>query len=444
MNNSRKGLVEKIIYNNKLLMVFCVLVSIAVWASVKINYSAESTRTISDVRINIVTNSENNELVPFVDETKLYAEIVVSGKAYNINSYALSKDDVVVEATTTYVESAGYKVLNLTAKASETGDLSDVEVLSVTPSTITVFFDRKSTQTINVEAKLTNEIDSLVDGEYTVGQPVPSMSTVDVTGPASILNKMTKVYFNASVLEEDLPLTEAKVLPADVSFEVERQRDAEFLICESINDESNPATVTIPVYVSKNVPTQVKFINQPSYFTENPPVVKITPSELKISYNPAESEKYEFVSVGTIDFKELLDKVNTFEFEVDDALKNSVNADTSFEKYKVTVDMRSMSQKTFNLSGSNIVLLNQAEGYTYTVDEPKNSLESVVIVGPKSSLEKISAEDIQIEINVSSLSVNARIRQSVEVTNISIVNSEINDCWVYGKYDVMFNITPVG
>ncbi len=443
MNGSRKGLVEKIIYNNKLLMVFCILISVAIWSAVKINYSAETTRTISDVKITITSNSENAELIPFIDEKELYAEVVVGGKAYNINSYALSKDDIVVEATTTYVDSAGYKVLNLTAEASETGDLSDVEVISINPSTITVYYDRKATQTFNVEAKLTNEIDSLVDGEYSVGQPVPSLSTVDVTGPASILNKMTKVYFEASVLEEDLPLTEAKVIPADVTFELERQRDAEYLVCESINDESNPATVTIPVYVSKNVPTQVKFINQPSYFAENPPEVKIYPSEVKISYSPADSDKYEFITVGTIDFKELSDKVNTFEFEVEDALKNSANADTSFSKFKVTVDMSSMSQKTFDLTGSNIVLLNQTEGYSYSVDSLNSELDSVVIVGPESSLEKIKAEDIQVEINVSSLSVNARLRQSAEVTNISIVNSKINDCWIYGKYDVMVNITPV-
>ncbi len=443
MNSSRKGLVEKIIYNNKLLMVFCILVSVAVWATVKINYSAETTRTISDVKITVANSSENTELIPFIDEEELYAEVVVSGKAYNINSYALTKDDIVLEASTNFVDAAGYKVLNLTAKASDTGDLSDVEVVSITPSSITVYYDTKSTQTFNVEAKLTNETDSLVDGDYSVGQPVPSVSTVDVTGPATILNKMTKVYFEASVLEEELPLTEPKVIAADVSFELERQRDAVYLVCEGINEESNPATVTIPVYVTKNVPTQVKFINQPSYFTENPPVTKISPSELKVSYSPADSEKYAFISVGTIDFKELSNKVNVFEFEVDEALEKS-NVDTSFGKYRVTVDMSSMSKKTFDITGSNIVLLNQAEGYSYSVADQNSELDSVVIVGPKSSLEKITPEDIQVEINVSSLSVNARLRQSVEVNNISIVNTDINDCWVYGRYTVMVDISADG
>lgn len=440
MYNNKKGIIEKIIYNNKLLMVFCVLISIAVWSAVKINYSADTVRTISDVKITVSNNTEGSDLIPFIDESELVADVVVSGKAYNINSYALSKDDIIIEATSNYIDSAGYKVLTLSAKAAETSDISGIEITAVNPSTISVYYDQKATQTFNVEAKLTNELDTLVEGEYTVGQPVPSVNTVDVTGPLTILNKMTKVYFEASVIEENLPLTEPKVVSADILFETERKRDAEFLVCEGIYDESNPATVTIPVYISKDVPTQVKFINQPSYYTENLPKVKINPSKLKISYNPADSAKYEFITVGTIDFRELDNKVNKFTFEVDETLKNS-NVDTSFGEYTVTVDMSSMSKKTFDLTGGKVVLLNQVDGYSYSIDTESSNLDSVTVVGPKKSLNKITVDDIQVEINVSSLSLNARWRQPLEVSNISIVSEEINDCWIYGKYNAQVNVS---
>ncbi len=440
MSKNKKSIIERIIYNNKLLMVFCLIISVILWAAVKINYSAETTRTISDVKITVVNSTDGSDLVPFVGADELYAEVVVSGKAYNINSYALTKDDIVVEAAGSYIDSAGYKVLNLTVKPSETGGLADFEIASVSPSTISVYYDRKITETFDVEARITNELEGLAEGEFTVGQPVPSMSTVDVTGPATILNKMTKVYFDGSVIEDELPLTQAKVIPADISYELESKRYEQYLTCDSINDESNPATVTIPVYVTKSVPTQVKFINQPAFFTENPPKVKITPSELKITYNPAESKEYEFISVGTVDFRSLLNTVNTFTFEVDEKLKNS-GTDTSFGEFKVTVDMSSMSKKTFDITGGKVILLNQVEGFSYSVDTSRSNFDSVVVVGPKKSLDKITADDIQVEINVSSLSVRARGTQSIEVSNISIVNEEIKDCWIYGKYNAVIGVT---
>lgn len=439
MSKSNKSIIEKIIYNNKLLMVFCLIVSVILWAAVKINYSAETTRTISDVKITVTNNTEGSELVPFIGE-EIFAEVVVSGKAYNINTYALSKDDIVVEASGGYIDSAGFKNLTLTVKASETGDLSDVKITSVSPATISVYYDRKMTETFDVEARITNDIASLAEGEFVVGQPVPSVSTVEVTGPATVLNKMTKVYFDGSVIEDELPLTQAKVIPADISYELESKRYAKFLVCENINDESNPATVTIPVYVTKDIPTQVKFINQPAYFTENPPKVKITPSQLKVSYNPAESEDYEFLTVGTVDFRDLLNKVNSFSFEIDEKFKKP-GIDTSFGQFKVTVDMSSMSKKTFDITDGKVVLLNQIEGFTYSVDTSRSNFDSVVVIGPKSSLDKITSDDIQVEINVSSLSLKSRGTQSIEVSNISIVNEEVNDCWIYGKYDAVIGVT---
>ncbi len=439
MSKSNKSIIEKIIYNNKLLMVFCLIVSVILWAAVKINYSAETTRTISDVKITVTNNTEGSELVPFIGE-EIFAEVVVSGKAYNINTYALSKDDIVVEASGGYIDSAGFKNLTLTVKASETGDLSDVKITSVSPATISVYYDRKMTETFDVEARITNDIASLAEGEFVVGQPVPSVSTVEVTGPATVLNKMTKVYFDGSVIEDELPLTQAKVIPADISYELESKRYAKYLVCENINDESNPATVTIPVYVTKDIPTQVKFINQPAYFTENPPKVKITPSQLKVSYNPAESEDFEFITVGTVDFRDLLNKVNSFYFEIDEKFKKP-GIDTSFGQFKVTVDMSSMSKKTFDITDGKVVLLNQIEGFTYSVDTSRSNFDSVVVIGPKSSLDKITADDIQVEINVSSLSLKSRGTQSIEVSNISIVNEEVNDCWIYGKYDAVIGVT---
>ena len=63
-----------------------------------------------------------------------------------------------------------------------------------------------------------------------------------------------------------------------------------------------------------------------------------------------------------------------------------------------------------------------------------------MIIGPAESLKKIDEDDIQVEINVSSLSVNSRIVQRVKVNNISIQSDEVDDCWVYGEYEAVLTI----
>lgn len=439
MNNSRKSLIERIVFNNKALMVFSVIVAILIWATVKVNYSEEILRTLSDVKINIAsTVDEDSELVAFIDESELYCEVEVKGKSYDINSYSLNKDEIIVEATGTFVDSAGYKVLNLTAKTAD-GGIGDVEITRISPSSISVYYDRKSTDTFNVEAKLGNNLDTLVEGEYAVGQPVPSMNTIEVTGPSTVLNRLKKVYFTAQIKEDALPLTASKNLPAKIAYDLENEDEAKYLICEGINNESNPATVTVPVYVTKEVETAVKFVNQPAVFSEKVDGVTVLPGKVKISYNPKDDEQYDRLYVGTIDFSKISNKVNYFEFPIDEKLGVNVT-DMSLEKFSVSVDMSKMSSKTLTKAPTKVIFLNQDENYNYTIDFENSSLSEIKLVGPKESLEKISHDDIQIEINVSSLSVNSRIIQKVKVSNISIQSDDVDDCWVYGEYEAVISI----
>ena len=279
----------------------------------------------------------------------------------------------------------------------------------------------------------------MTEGDYAVGQPVASMNTVKVIGPAGVLKTLKKVYFTASIKDDALPLTATKNIPAKISFDIENEEEARYLICEGINNESNPATVTVPVYVTKEVETGVKFVKQPNSFTESVKGVKISPDKVKISYNPQESEQFDKLDIGTIDFSEISNKVNYFEFPVDEKLGVTLT-DKTLQKFDVSVDMSDMQSKTLKKAPTKIVYLNQSENYNYSVDFENSSLDEIVIIGPAESLKKIDEDDIQVEINVSSLSVNSRIVQRVKVNNISIQSDEVDDCWVYGEYEAVLTI----
>ncbi len=424
----KQTIYERIFYNNKLMLVLSFVIAIILWAVVKVNYSENTTRVITDVRVTLDASlAAENDFVPFYDSDMLNVDVEVSGKPFDINTYSLSRDDIVIEATSGYIDTPGYKALTLTPVVE-----SGVNVVKITPSTVTVYFDRMRSAQVNVEAKLTNEADTLVGEGYTVGQIAPSVNTANVSGPASVVDNLSKVYFEATVPDNQLPLTETTEVTAQISYALDKQRDSRFLVCDNVGTDANPATVTIPVYKVSRVPTAVKFVNQPSAFDSDPPRYTITPAEVEITYTPGE-EDYTSFSVGTIDFSKLKNGINRFRLTADETgaalLRNSAD-----NEFLVLVDLRGMQSKTLDATGSNVVFLNQAGDKKYSADLTADELGKVQIIGPAASLAKLTADQLQIEINVSALKTETTVWQSVRVSNISIRAEGVDDCWVCGSY----------
>ncbi len=434
MNNStkpqenKKTIYERIFYNNKLILVLSFVLAIVLWAVVKVNYSENATRVITDVRVTLDASlAAENDFVPFYDSDMLTVDVEVSGKPFDINNYSLSREDITIEATSGYIDAAGYKALTLTP-VTESG----VNVVKITPSTVTVYFDRMRSAQVNVEARLTNEADTLVGEGFSVGQIAASESTATVSGPASVVDNLSKVYFEATVPDEQLPLSQTTEVTARISYALDKERDSRFLVCENVGTDANPATVTIPVYQVSLVPTAVKFVNQPPAFDDEPPRFTITPAQVEISYTPGE-EDYTSFTVGTIDFAKLKNGVNRFRMTADETgaalLRNSAD-----NEFNVLVDLRGMQSKTLDATGSKVVFLNQAGDKKYNAGLTAEDLGSVQIIGPAASLEKLTADQLQIEINVSSLKTETTVWQSVRVSNISIRAAGVDDCWVFGSY----------
>lgn len=415
--------------NQKFLIVFSLIFSVFLWATVKINYSADTVRTISDINVSLGEASLEYGLVPFVDEQALSVDVELTGKAYNINAQAISKDDIIVEAANGFVDSAGYKVLSLTARISDAAAAGNVEITNINPSTITVYYDREVKDTFDVVVRVENSGEIVKDG-FILGKSVPSHSTVEVTGPATILAGLENVYFDVSIPEDKLPLEQTEEFPATISYPSERSGDTRFLVCNSVNYETSPATVMIPVYEKKTVPTAVKFINMPEGMKA--PYYRVTPSEVEIIYNPGNAENYNEFVVGTVDFKLLDNTENVFNLAIEQEKLAVRLTDKSITDFEVRVDMSSYSKATVSYSVANVMFLNKQEDMVYSLGTG-GSLDTITVIGPEKSVSALTSDDIRIEINVSALN-NSRSSSQLLDANISIGNNDITDCWVYGEY----------
>ena len=366
-------------------------------------------------------------------------KVEISGKAYDINS--LEKEDIVVEATGSYVGSTGSIVLTLTARVKDGVKTSGPIMTKVTPSSVKAYFDYRITEPINVEARLKNDMKNLVADEFSVGTLGTTMTTVDVEGPAAVINNLTKVYFEAEISEDALPLTETKEVPATLVYQFDGEYTSEYLTCKSLNDE-NPAAVIIPVFVSKDLNTAVKFGKAPDYYNEVMPELKVYPEKVTVLYSSKEqADATETFYVGTIDFTELSNKVNYFEFPIDNNLGMNI-VDETIEKFTVSVDMSDKSMITLNKTPGKKQLQNQDENYIYNIDYEKSELDKITVVGPWDKLQKLTEDDLQIDIDVKPLDLTKNGEQVVEVSKISIVSDGYEDCWVYGKYNAYISVEP--
>ncbi len=102
-------------------------------------------------------------------------------------------------------------------------------------------------------------------------------------------------------------------------------------------------------------------------------------------------------------------------------------------EFKVTVDLSSMSSLTVNATQSKVVFQPQSEDLSYKADLSLGGFNKVRIIGPASSLKKISEDDLQIIIDVSSLSHPSQEAQSAGAT-VTVQSDDVTDCWVYGAY----------
>lgn len=162
------------------------------------------------------------------------------------------------------------------------------------------------------------------------------------------------------------------------------------------------------------------------------PAYSILPSTAEIIYNPKDEAKFSELNVGTIDFKKLDNTENSFRIDIDQDKLAVRLTDKELTGFDVSVDMSDYTKATVSYSVANVMFLNKKENMVYSLGTG-GSLDNITVIGPSKSVSKLTSDDIRIEINVSALNMSRSSSQLLEA-NITINNSEINDCWVYGDY----------
>ncbi len=406
---------NRLLQNDRFLLILSFFLAIVTWVSVVVLASPQTTRVIKKVNVTIDDSMLSQFGLKVFGESDFQVDVTVRGKKYQVSNANLTAEDIVIEAVTTGVNSAGYYTLQLRAGEKDTD--SSYTVKDISPKSIKVYFDTEKTVEFAVEPKISSNGLPIVNAGYTCGDATAADPKISITGPSGQIDRIKKVVAKLELKES---------LSANVSSESEliALDDKGRAVTEFITFSVDKTIVNLPVFRVKNVKSVVTFKNIPTNLVANPLLYKITPAKTDFDIIVDDYDKTTECSVGVIDYKMLSPTNNTFKFNVEDT--NASEPD--FKEFTVTVNMKDYSQEYITVSSENIKL-----------DNPKNLdvsvsglAKAVAVVGKENDLKQITEDMITVDVDLSLL----EIEQGQTLSIPAVVTVDNPNCWVYGVYTV--------
>lgn len=397
-----------IVNNNKALMIFSLVLAFIAWFVLTMFYNPVSTTTIKNVPIRFDTSDTavDNLGLDIVDYDIDSVSVVISGQTVVISS--ISPSDIIVTPSLSAVTEAGTYELPLIASSSKL--LSDYEIVSVSPSKVKVSFDEVITKTFEVTAEAVEctAVDGLVAEVPVMTEPATKM--LNVSGAKSDVERIASVVARTEVNDE---LSETKTFDADI---VLLDADGKEIDSSNMTLGFRTANITVSVSMIKTLPVKAVFAGIPSDLNFD-----YTLSETKITVigKPEVVDAMTSVSLEAIDCGLITTDNNVFERQV--SLPSGVRVyDTSQSSVTVTVKTDGYYTKTLKVTNVNFTGLKT--GLTSKVQ----SVQSVTVMGTKSEINKLTADDITLTVDVSGLEAVAGKQLSAAVT----VSESFTHVWV--------------
>lgn len=421
---SASGVFRNLIYNNKLAMLFSLILAFGIWIWVAIEKSPVVEITVSAVPVKIdMENSVPAQLhLQTFGQTEFYVDVTVTGKRFVVS--ALTPEDLTVTAQTNYVDSAGTKSLQLKATAN---DSRDYEIQRISQNYIDVYFDTYKEAEFAIEPRILAPDDKTVVDGCILGSVLFSKNTVVVSGPSAEVNKVTGVIAETSV---SAPLSATTTVQPEIKLQTDGQETLSYV---ELNTGESTLTMTMPVLKKVVLPTSVTFKNAPGGYLNGDVPVTVSPSQIEAAVPIEKVGELKSISVGTVDFAELDSGYNTFNFKASDITEYTV-VDSS-ARFRVTVNMTGTVTAAFSVSAQNIAVTAQKDGFHSAV--LTRGIENIRVIGTAEEIAALTNDMLYAEVDLS----DAEITEGEQTVKARIVIKGSSKAWASGTYTVRIQTT---
>lgn len=402
--------------------VFSAVIAVLMWLMVTMVINPDTDITISNVPVDFSYDSRTYTALglDIVNEPEATVSVKLEGNGSTIGE--ITGNDIVVYPDYTGVKGPGAQVLNLIVRISNPRYNSGVTAsISAGSRTATVVFDTIITKTIPV----TTKVDDLHLAEgYVLNRTGCTPADVTLKGPETELDRITSVVAEATT---DKILSDSISIPVNLRFCDKEGNDVELTYTTASVDNVD---VNILVYLQRELPLAVNFINAPASFDVNTLHYSLSQETLTVAGPAAQVASLNEISVASFDLSSFVENQS---YQLPVALPSGLVSTDGVSTVTLQFDSDNLASKT--LSVRNIRAINVPAGLDVKVESDR--INDVTVVGPAEVLEALGPGNLEAHIDGGDISVSSGM-QNVPV---SVVIPSRNDVFVTGNYSVQCSIS---
>lgn len=406
--------------------VFSVIVAVVCWFMIITVTSDERTVEIKNVPVSVDTSSGvlSSLGLNVIEGEGETVSVLVHGKSIVVGG--LTASDIKLRADLSGITGpTSNKELEI--KATLTAD-DDYEIVSITPSTIRVTFDRLMDKEVPISVDINGL--SVPDEGYMLGDVAISPSSVTIVGPEVDLGRISKAVVRADIEE---PLTQSQIITAGIEFYDSEGGLVDVASRSHISTSVSTVDISIPVRKIVELPLKLNFLNVPDGFPIEELEYTLSNEAITVAAPEDAIKNYYEIVVGHIDFTELdLTQNNTLTFDV--RLPSGFVNINNIESVVAEFNPQNIVAKNFNLRSSNFSVVNVPPGYDVQV--MTTALNNVRMVGDKETIEKLLATEIVIEIDLS----DSEIQTGQYQRPVRVYAPNKGFVWAVGDYSAVISV----
>ncbi len=360
--------------NEKLIAkILCVLAAIILWFYVVMTDTTTDEKVFSGISVDIRGRDriEDTLGLTIISGYDLTVDVTVKGPRADINR--LTVDDVKAYIDMKTVDGAGEYTLPI-----RTSLPNGITAGSLSANYMTVYVDKRTT--ISVPVKIVTS--QVIEADFTMGTPEPSIETVNVSGPEEVLRTIdhAEASFDLGRVSKTL-ISTGKLTLVDANG-------------NEINDpyvrlQTSEVTVRFPVYIYRDF--DLKVDTKYGYYDSTNSRITISPASIQVRGDPDVISSMDSVSLGQIDEKKITgDETKTMAIMLPDGVENLSGTTTA----TVTITQIGTTTKKLNVTDINVVNPN---GLEYTLE--RNSL-TVTFRGTKTMLDMLSSRNVSLTLDL--------------------------------------------
>lgn len=406
------------------LRILAFVIAVIIWFLLSITQYPTINKNIKGIHVDFSmegTTAAENGLEPlnYADIKDVTVDVEIKGMNYEIGTY--DTNDLVATVNLDNVSKEGKYQLQIDVKSAHPTDRCSV--VSVTPSTVEVDFDRITSKTIELTI---DDPNISADDKYTLREHTASPAEVTIEGPQGELEKIDKAIARITTVKK---LTGNESIPVDelsLYYSNGTKVDTSKL---SLPDASD-FKVDYVIYKQKKIDLKVDITNVPTGFDKSSVPLVLSSDSLTVITPKLDDKDTETKTIGSIPLANI-DMTKTFTFTVDLAEDEINNAGSN--TITVSLDKSGYNTKKYDIGEDYTELLNVPEGYDIELGKL-----TVTVIGPEKALDELYESHITAKVDLKGVAGMGQYNCPAAVTI-----EGFNNVWITGTNQVQVNAYPI-